>query len=206
MGLVYLAALIVGGGVTLLQLLMAGDSDADAGDTDLDADADASDLDADADADAHTHAHGDAHHGAIGFLPILLSLRFWTFALLAFGMAGTCLHYFDLAAAPVTGVLSAFLGFAAGGMASYTFAALGRAETSSGASNRDAVGQVGRVLVACGKERRGKVRIEVKGQTLDMLASTDEADLHEGEVVLVEEVRGNELRVSRAPAEFLSKE
>lgn len=194
MGILYLAALIVGLGTIGLQLLMAGDGD---GDVDADAHADL-DADVDLDADAGGHGHGDA-----GFLPIFLSLRFWTFGLMAFGLVGTLLHYLQLAGGVVTPAIAISLGLLCGFMASWAFRALARADATSGAHSRDAVGQVGKVLVPLEKGGRGKVRVELRGQTHDFLVTSDEQELHAGELVLVEEVRDDVLQVSRAPSEFL---
>jgi membrane protein implicated in regulation of membrane protease activity len=211
-GVIYLGALIVGLGTILLQLFMSGDGDADADagghDVAIDADADA-DVGADADADADAGGHdGDVHgHGGHditgGFLPIFLSLRFWTFGLMAFGIVGTLLSYLGLAAPLLTAVLAAGMGGGSGFFASWSFRALARAGTQSGAQTGDAVGQVGKVLVPCTKHARGKVRVELRGQAIDYLATTDSEELAEGELVLIEEIREGEVRVSRAPAEFL---
>jgi membrane protein implicated in regulation of membrane protease activity len=207
-GLVYLAALIIGFGTIALQLVMSGDSDADAeaggdvhvGDADFDADADA-DFDADADADADVHA--DHGHADGGFLPIFLSLRFWTFAFLAFGLSGSLLHYLDLANAVITPAVAVTFGVLAGLLATLTFRALRRTEANSGATAGDAVGQVGKVMLRVDKGRRGKVRIQLKGQTVDLIATTDEEQLEPGQLVMVEEVRETTAHVSRVPAELL---
>lgn len=198
MGIIYLAALIVGLGTIGVQLFMGGDGDGDA-DADAHADVDA-DLDADVDAD---HGGGHGAHGDAGFLPIFLSLRFWTFGLLAFGLVGTLLHFLRLSSAVVTPLVAVALGLASGFGASWVFRALTRADTTSGAHSRDAVGQVGKVLIPCAKGGRGKVRIELRGQTQDYLVTTDEDSLDAGDLVLVEDVRDNLLQVSRAPREFL---
>src|SRR5262245_29149243 len=80
MGIVYLAALILGGGTILLQLLAGGDGH------------DGADADGD-----HGDQGGHGGHGDAGLVPIFLSLRFWTFGLLGFGLAGSLLHYLGLA-------------------------------------------------------------------------------------------------------------
>ncbi|HMR74225.1 MAG TPA: NfeD family protein [Polyangiaceae bacterium] len=198
MGIIYLAALVIGVGVIAVQLLFAGKGDVEM-DVDADIDIDA-DMDVDADADGD---HGHVAHGDAGFLPILLSVRFWTFGLLAFGMVGTLLHVFRWASPWTTPFIALAMGIASGLLASMTFRALSRAETSSAASSRDAVGQVGRVLLPVSKESRGKVRIELRGQTIDLLATTDEEDLADGELVMIESLEGSTARVSKAPVEFL---
>ncbi|MCA9628700.1 MAG: NfeD family protein, partial [Myxococcales bacterium] len=144
-----------------------------------------------------------------GFLPIFLSLRFWTFSLLAFGLSGSLLHFPGWANSTTTLVVALSLGLASGLGVSWVFRALARTQITSGGSARDAIGQVGKVLVPCSKGGRGKVRIELRGQTVDFLVTTDEEALAAGELVLVEDVdtsagnSGGLLQVSRAPAEWL---
>lgn len=204
-GLIYLAALIVGFGTIALQLFMSGDSDSDA---DADGHVDAElDADGDVDADAHGEVHADhgghGGHGDGGFLPIFLSLRFWTFTLLAFGLSGSLLHYLDLAASPVTLGVALALGIFSGLLASLAFRALHRSEVSSGATSADAIGQVGKVLLPVGKAARGKVRIELKGQTVDLIATTDEERLEPGQLVMIEDMRETTAHVSPVPPELL---
>jgi len=45
------------------------------------------------------------------------------------------------------------------------------------------------VLVECGRGRTGKVRLSLKGQTVDALATTDEETIAAGAEVVVAEVR-----------------
>jgi membrane protein implicated in regulation of membrane protease activity len=96
------------------------------------------------------------------------------------------------------------MGLGSGALASWAFRALGRSTTQSGAAATDAVGAVGKVLVRCEQGRRGKVRIELMGQTIDYLATTDQNRIEEGELVMVEQVQDGMVHVSRAPAEFLA--
>ncbi|MGE0322199.1 MAG: hypothetical protein AB7K71_10655 [Polyangiaceae bacterium] len=207
MGIFYLAALIVGFGTIALQLLMGGSGDGDTeagggGDADADTEAELDHGDVSHDGEgAHVHADG-------GFLPIFLSLRFWTFSLLAFGLSGSLLHFLDWASSITALIVAVSLGLLSGFGVSWVFRALGRAQTTSGGTARDAVGQVGKVLVPCTKGGRGKVRIELRGQTVDFMVTTDEEALAAGDLVLVEDVDtagGNTsgvLQVSRAPAEY----
>ena len=199
MGIIYLAALIVGIGTLSLQLLSSGkDIDADAG-FDVDADAD---FDADGDFDADADANGHVGHGAGGFLPIFLSLRFWTFAFFAFGMVGTLLHYFRISSSLTTAVAASVMGLGCGALASWIFQRLSRNELSSAAHTSETVGQVAKLLIPPSKHGRGKVRVEIRGQTVDLLATSDD-QLDAGELVLVEEIREGMAQVSKAPPEFL---
>ncbi len=194
MGVLYLAALIVGLGVVGLQFVM-GASGADAEGSDLDGDGDQ------ADGDHHGgHAHGDG-----GVVAVFLSIRFWTFAFLAFGLVGCALHFLSLASPLVTGVVAAMMGLGSGSLASLTFRFLSRTQVSSGAEAADAIGQVGRVLIPIERGKRGKIRIALRGQTVDLLASTDDEKLKDGDLVVVEELRGTTAHVSRASREFLSE-
>lgn len=136
-------------------------------------------------------------------MPIFLSLRFWTFTFLAFGLSGSLIHYLDLANSAVTLGVAIALGLGAGLLASLTFRALAGAEANSGATARDAVGQVGRVMIPLSKGARGKIRIELKGQTVDYVATTDDEQLEEGQMVMIEEMRETTAHVSRAPIELL---
>lgn len=192
MGVLYLAALILGLGTVMVQLLMGGHGDADAG----------GQASPDVDTD-HADAHADADSG---FLPIFLSLRFWIFGSLAFGMVGSLLHFLGLAPALVTLVVASVMGVGSGMLASWIFRVLNRQHVSSGAGENDAVGHVGKVLIRVPAQGHGKVRIQLKGQILDLLATTDEVELLEGEQVLVEEMRDGRARVSKAPPDFLTRD
>jgi membrane protein implicated in regulation of membrane protease activity len=200
-GVIYLAALIFGLGIQVLQFVMAGaDADADAGgDFDVDADVDVGgELEVDHDVGGHAHAG----HDAGGFLPILLSVRFWTFGAMAFGIVGSLLHFLQLAPMGVVPFVAVSVGLACGFFASWVFRALSRADNQSGAGSTEAVGQVGRVLVPVKRGARGKVRIQLRGQTTDFLALTDEDDFEAGARVLVTEVEEGQVRVVRVPSEF----
>src|SRR6185436_14441614 len=118
MGVIYIAALIIGLGIVSLSFFMGahgggdGGDAGDAGDADVDGDVDAGDADVHADA-----GHGDAHghgHAEVSAIAIFLSLRFWTYGLLAFGMVGTILHFLQLAGGLVTPVAATLLGLISG--------------------------------------------------------------------------------------------
>lgn len=197
MGALYLGSLIVGLGVLLMQVVLSTGKDVDAGGKSLD-------FNADADADV---AHGDVHAdhaqpvgGEAGLVGLFLSFRFWTFALAGFGLVGSGLHFPDLASPPVALVAALLVGFVAGIGAAYTFRALRTSSTNSGAEAKELVGQVGKVLVPPNSEGHAKVRLLVKGQMIDYVATSDDASLEPGSSVLVEELRGNQIHVSPAPA------
>ncbi|MBI2388099.1 MAG: NfeD family protein [Deltaproteobacteria bacterium] len=171
---VYLSALILGAGMLALQAIMGHDADGDV-DADHDADHDAS---------------------------LLFSSRFWIFLALAFGLAGTLLTLFHLASVAVVLGLSTFSGLASGLFAAWVLRALKQGQVSSSASVDEAVGRVAEVLVPCEKGKVGKVRLSLRGQTVDLLAMGGEHPLNVGTKVVVEEIEGGIARVTRAPDEI----
>lgn len=192
MGIVYLAALIIGLGTIGLQFILSqvggGDGGHDVGGHD-------GELDADGELDGGDH--GDADGGLVGAAALFLSMRFWTFGLMAFGIVGAALHYLDLAGFVTALVLSSALGIGSGLLASWLFRNLTKGVTSAETS-ADAVGQLARVLVPVSPTSPGKVRIKIKGKVIDMIATTD-SELVEGQEVLVVEMRDTAAHVEAAP-------
>jgi membrane protein implicated in regulation of membrane protease activity len=174
---------------------MSSGTDMEAGGKTLDFDGDAGVGGADGDG----HDHDASADG--GFVGLFLSFRFWTFAMAGFGMVGSALHFPDLASPTPVLLSSLFVGLVAGLVASWTFRALRHSSVNSGAEAKELVGQVGKVLVPPNSQGHAKVRLVVKGQMIDYVATTDDAaTLESGASVLVEELRGNEIHVSPAPA------
>ena len=186
MGAVYLASLVVGLGVLLLQVAMGGKGDP-----------------ADHDAGVEGKEIGksiDAHDA--GVVALFLSTRFWIFTMLGFGLSGGLIHALSLAGPIFTFLIAATSGLSSGIFASLAFRAVKRTSTSTTLTTSDAVGQVGRVLVACGKGKTGQVRVALRGHSIDLLATTDDPEIPRGEQVLVEDVQASVARVSRRPAEL----
>jgi membrane protein implicated in regulation of membrane protease activity len=207
MGLAYVFALVVALGILLVQIAMGGKDGAH------DADGEAGEAgEAELEAGDHGGDHADHHVGGgkdlthveaeAGFFGLFLSTRFWIFASLAFGMSGSLIHYFGLAG-PVTTFLVAFgAGLVSGLFTVLLFQAVKRSSTSTTVHTTDAVGQVGRVLVSVRQGGMGKVRVELRGQSVDMLAVTEEGEIKRGEMILIEDVDGHTVRVSRRPPEL----
>lgn len=199
MGLVYLFALVVGLGTLLVQIAMGLKGDAHAeGEPELEA-------------GGHGGHAGPAGSKDIGkavdsgeasALSLFLSTRFWIFASLAFGMSGSLIHVFELAGPIATLVIAGLTGIGSGLFAVLAFRAIKRAANTTTSHASDAVGQVGRVLVACGKGRKGQVRVELRGHSVDLLATTDDEAIARGELILVEDVQGGVAHVSRRPPEL----
>ncbi len=195
MGLVYLASLVIGLGVLLVQVAFGGRG----GDHDL------GDGSSDAPGPGPGHSHDlakDGHAGDDGPLAVVLSFRFWIFALLGFGLSGSLLHFLDLAGPLATASVAGIAGLASGAFAALVVRAVARSSTSSSVNLSEAVGREARVIAACTKGGRGQVRIELRGQSVDLLASTDEESIARGEPVLIEEVRDGVAQVSRRPREL----
>jgi membrane protein implicated in regulation of membrane protease activity len=144
------------------------------------------------------HAHGAAHDEA-ALWTLFLSLRFWLFAALGFGLSGTLLHAFSSAPPLTTLLVASVAGFGSGLFAALAFRVLGRGSASTEARSSAAVGKVGRVVVACGRGVTGQVRIEIAGSSVDLMATTDDDAIARGEEVLVEDLDGGVARVSRKP-------
>lgn len=170
----YLGALVLGGGILVVQLAF-GHHGAE-------------------------HAGGDADHDTPGW-SIVGTLRFWSFALFAFGMVGALLTMLGLAGAGVTAVVSLAFGLASGAVAATVVRKLTKKGPSSHAAMDEAVGRVARVLVPPNDAGRAKVRVEIKGAYVDCIAQASEP-LDAGDSVVVESCEGAELRVSRAPREL----
>lgn len=145
MWLVYLVALIVGGGILLLQI--------------------ASGL-------GHHFDHVTDHHPGG---PGMLSTRAVTFGLMAFGMVGTPAQILGLLSPVATFAVAALSGLAGAVLTGFTLQQLGDPAASGAASLQEAKGQTGRVIVACVPGSRGKVRLSLKGMTVDMVAVSQTA-------------------------------
>jgi membrane protein implicated in regulation of membrane protease activity len=183
-GVIYLAGAVFGLGVLLLQLFWSGGDDPGGHHGAI-----TGHVDGDGLADQHDH---------LQFLPLLLSLHFWSFALLAFGLSGSLLHYLELASAWWTLGIAVLLGLFSGAVATAALSWLKRSETSTGADLQSAVGSLAKVLVPCRAGEQGKVRVELAGSTIDLAATADEV-LEFGSTALIIEVRGTTAYVSRAP-------
>ncbi len=178
---VYLIALLVGLGILLAQIVI-GSGDGHGG-------------------------HGGGGHGngepiADDAVALFLSSRFWIFFSLAFGLSGSLLTFFALAPSSIVAVIASLGGLASGLFAALAFRAARRLSVSTSASASEAIGSMGRVLVPCAKGKVGQVRIALKGQTVDLMATTDEEEIARGDEVLIEDMRGEVAHVSPRPHEL----
>jgi membrane protein implicated in regulation of membrane protease activity len=212
----YLFAVIVGGVLLGASILLGGDHDSDAdadldahadfgahGDLDIDADGDVSaDHDMDLDHDAGEGAHGDggvAHGGLDYFLWSFKSVRFWTFFLAFFGLTGLALDGLGLVSSwPIALGLAIAMGALSGLGATAAIRMLASDESGAVASSSDYVGKTVRVIVPVEKDGTGKVRLQLKGNTVDVLATTDEAESFASrDEAMIIEMDGTKARIAR---------
>jgi membrane protein implicated in regulation of membrane protease activity len=177
-----LGALVVGLGILLSQVIMGGHHDGSGGNGD--------------------HQKELGAPVADDAVALFLSSRFWIFFALAFGLSGSLMNVFALATPIIIGFTATFAGVASGVFSTMMFRALSRTAVHTPAEASEAVGRTGRVVVACAKGRVGQVRIALKGQSVDLLATTDEEAIERGSDVLVEDVRGEIAHVSPRPKEL----
>jgi membrane protein implicated in regulation of membrane protease activity len=147
-----------------------------------------------------SHDGADQDHESSAW-SLLASTRFWTFALLAFGLVGSALTAFGLAARITTVLLASGSGIGSGLFAASVIRNLTTRSATSHAAEGDVVGCVGRVIVPLVPGGLGKVRVELKGGVIDY-AARSRTSIEAGESVVVEEAADGEVTVSRAPAEL----
>ncbi|HRY44220.1 MAG TPA: hypothetical protein P5164_09765 [Thermoanaerobaculia bacterium] len=152
------------------------------------------------DGDSHDtgddHGGGDADHGA--FLSNLFSLRFWTYALGAFGMAGTALSLLGVGA-PVHVPVSVVLGFVVGTGVATLFRSLGRGAATSPASTEAFLGTEGEVVLPLLPDGLGKIRLHVADQDVEVPARTGGEPIQIRERVVVVRFRDGIAEVEPAP-------
>jgi membrane-bound ClpP family serine protease len=174
--LVYLGALVIAAGVLVMQVVLGHHADAQTGE----------------------HALGD-HDAPLWTL--FASVRFWAFAMLAFGTVGTIITAFGFASLVHTLVIALACGLGSGLAAALTIRKVAQKSSTSHATERDVIGRVGRVIVPPNDAGRCKIRVEIKGSAIDYVATASET-VKEGDAVLVEEGEGEALLVSKAPREL----
>jgi len=169
----YILSAIVGGILVAASALLGGEHDshfggeAHFGDTDFD------------DIGGHTGVHSDL------YLPFL-SLRFWTYFAATFGAVGLLLTFVTSTAEPIVAIVSLVTGLAAGFATHWAMRAINQRESDGGVKEEHLVGKEARVLVGVGPNREGKIRIDVKGELVDMIAFTlDPVLMNPGERALV---------------------
>ena len=101
-------------------------------------------------------------------------------------------------AEPLVGGFAAGTGLVAGTAMAYAMRALKKGEAHGNVSSRDYQGAEGEVLVAIAPGGTGKVRTRLRGEEIDLLATSDEPEaLPKGTPIIVIEVVGPQARVMR---------
>lgn len=200
----YIVCAVVGGGLMILSALggvFHGDVPTDH-DVSFDAD---HQIDFEKDISVVHVDHGaiDVHHevdagiGASDFWLAFLSVRFLTYFMGLFGIFGLLLTFLsDLSptmVAWVSGGMAFLLGY--GGALLYRY--LKAEGETSGVTGRDYVGALGSTLVAIKASQPGKVRVRIKGDTLDMIAlSENDKEIAKGEEIVIVGLEGDKVRVA----------
>lgn len=173
--ILYVVALGIGGTLLAASLLLGGEH----GDHEHDFDAD---LDVDADVDVEADADADADHemdvaGALdvlmAWLPVF-SLRFWTFFLAFFGLTGATLELFSLQEPLIGGIVAGAVGYFAGMTIVVTMRRLKRNQPDSSVGERDYIGATGVAVLPIARGKTGKVRLQLKGRSIELMADTEE--------------------------------
>lgn len=200
----YVFCAIVGGGLILLSAL-GGLSEGLMDGIDSHTDFDAGSVDYDHDVSLG-HGEGFEHHVEMAkeFAPTsdfwlpFLSLRFWIYAVGGFGLVGTLLSLFQMASPAVIPWVAAGFGVVIGTLVSYTMRALTKGELDSSVREKDFMGVMGQLTVLPRNGEPGKVRMSIKGETIDMLAIPDgDVEFERGEEVVVVGIEGTRVRVVR---------
>lgn len=157
---------------------------------------------------AHGHvAHGDVGHAETGqgadaadtsdpAWTLFFSMRFWTFFAMFFGLLGVIMTVGTRWGEPMIGVVSGVGGLIAGLMIALTMRLVQRNEIDSNVSARDLVGVEGTLLVSAREGQVGRVRVETKGDIVDLLAVSDDAKaLPAGTPVVIVGVDDDRVRV-----------
>lgn len=178
----YLFSLVIGGGLLGASIVLGGH---------------------DASHDVNVQALAPAGHegpagGAESYLYWLVSLRFWTFFVAFFGLTGLVFDGLGLVSSQtLTAIIATCTGAVAGGGAMFVLGKLTREQNNSAVSSSDYVGRTGRVLVGFAAGGVGKVRLEVKGSSIDLLAMPeDERDYSVNDEIIVVEMSGLHAKVA----------
>lgn len=187
----YLFALIVGGVLLAAAALLGGDHDAEAGDL--------SHGDLDHGVESHGKHIGEVPADVGGLLWILRSMRFWTFFLAFFGLTGLTLGGLGLVdSRAIVGLLAVGMGLVCGYGAAKIIHALTVSDTANSVNASEYIGKTARVLVAMNASQTGKVRVDAKGTTVDLLAKGQlGAAFNVNDHVYIVEIHGTTAYVAR---------
>jgi membrane protein implicated in regulation of membrane protease activity len=204
---VYIAAFVLGASLLCASMFLGHHAAEVGADADLDHADVGGDTDVQVEADAHLEADGhaeiEAGHGVdlSDFWLPFVSLRFWIFFLCFFGLTGALFSLLGLAGKWTTLLLALAVGVLTGFAAAMIIQYLRKYEVGQAATEEDLKGQEAVVLLPLSPGGKGKVRLEVRGQTVDMVAVTDEPNpIETGRRVVVIDIRDNQAVVVSAGA------
>jgi len=155
-------------------------------------------LDHDAGADHDASGH-DVGIGADFLLWSLTSIRFWTFFLAFFGLTGLSLEGLGLVqSSAVILALAIGTGMTTGYGAAGVIRWLSRETSGNAPTSADYVGKSVRVVVPVEGGNTGKVRLQLKGQLVDVLAfADDDEDFASKDEAMIIEMDGTRARIAR---------
>ncbi len=178
----YIVSAIAGGVLVLLSAFL--------GDQDHEVD---HDLGHDADMHIEADSHDTDHDGP--WLPFF-SLRFWTYLSAAFGFTGLLLTWLTDLPSGAALLWALATGLFMGLSVSILLHQLRRMGSDSSVHSSDLLGLEARVTAPIRSASLGKVRCTVKGEQLDVLATSDlERDFEDGETVVIVEMIDGRARV-----------
>lgn len=163
----YIVCLVIGGVLVLLGAF-TGHADHSFGDHD---------------GDFSTDHDGDVDH-ADTWIPFF-SLRFWTYFLAGFGLTGLLLEKVANVTSPTSTIIAASTGFIAGLAVSYVLRLAMKSEADSSTKTHDLLGSTGKVVVAIRPGLPGKIRCQIKGEWVEMLALPEQGQTIEADEEVV---------------------
>lgn len=173
----YIVCLVIGGVLVLLGAISGGHS----GDHSIDG--------------GHDMSHADGH--ADSWIPFF-SLRFWTYALAGFGLCGLLTEGYAKVPTSMALPVSIGTGLAAGLGVSYIVRWAMRTEANSSAGTKDLMGATGRVMVPIRSGLPGKIRCQIKGDWIEILALPEDGEtIESGEEVVILTVEKDRAMVMR---------
>lgn len=214
----YLFAAVAGSLLVGVSVASGGGNDGDAG-----GGGDSSDAHALTDGSGHAQAPEQAlttssgpghmnlshsHHGSgLGAAALqLLSLQLWTYLLAFGGLTGLLLRTLGHVGEPMAGLCALSVGLGTALTARKVLRGLAREVDSGTVDAERLLGATAEVLVPADAGKTGKVRLSVRGQTVDLLArASDGSALTAGAEVVILEVKDGVAEVTTEVPELSAK-